>query len=191
MIISNKHIKNGLNWAGKCIHSPEQRLILGATALMTQPVIDLCNKKVDEDTRKISVARTLAKIVAGTAVGVLVRQAGIWWIQKYSKYACEYVKKDGKTLVSKIIPDKKRGFFVPLFTKPLKENEKAVFPIEESKLDKKFNLYRKAMGTFVATVAMIGTNFLLDAPITKFLTGVFQKQIMGDAPSAKEMEGSK
>lgn len=33
------------------------------------------------------------------------------------------------------------------------------------------------MGTFVATIAMIGTNFLLDAPLTKYFTGVFQKSL--------------
>ena len=33
------------------------------------------------------------------------------------------------------------------------------------------------MGTFVATVAMIFTNFLIDAPLTKHLTSVFTKKI--------------
>ena len=44
MIISNKIVKQALDWTGRKIHSPEQRLVLGATALATQPFIDLKNK---------------------------------------------------------------------------------------------------------------------------------------------------
>ena len=42
---------------------------------------------------------------------------------------------------------------------------------------KRMTKYRKAMGTLVATIAMVATNFLLDAPLTKYLTNVFQKHI--------------
>ena len=111
MIISNKIVKQALDWTGRKIHSPEQRLVLGATALATQPFIDLKNKDVEK--------------VAGAS----------------------------------------------------STNEKSIFPIAADKLEKKFELYRKAMGTFVATIAMIGTNFLLDAPLTKYFTGVFQKSL--------------
>ena len=152
MIISNKIVKQALDWTGRKIHSPEQRLVLGATALATQPFIDLKNKDVDAETRKTSVARTLAKIVAGTLVGVAVRQAGISFVRKYSQYD-------------------------PNLCSGLVSSIKPIFPIAADKLEKKFELYRKAMGTFVATIAMIGTNFLLDAPLTKYFTGVFQKSL--------------
>ena len=56
---------------GKKCSSAEQRLILGVTALATQPFIDAHNKSVDEETRKVSVARTIAKIIAGTLTGLL------------------------------------------------------------------------------------------------------------------------
>lgn len=178
MIISNKTIKTALDWTGKKLHSPEQRLILGATALATQPFIDLHNKEVDAETRKTSVARTLAKIIAGTLVGYAVRRAGISFVRKYSQYSTDMVG----GLVAKITPKDGKGFFVPMFTKTLKPTEKSIFPIAQDKLEKKFELYRKAMGTFVATVAMIGTNFILDAPLTKFFTGVFQKQLTTKLP---------
>ena len=168
MIISNKIVKQALDWTGRKIHSPEQRLVLGATALATQPFIDLKNKDVDAETRKTSVARTLAKIVAGTLVGVAVRQAGISFVRKYSQY--------DPNLCSGLVS----SIFVPMFEKVAgasSTNEKSIFPIAADKLEKKFELYRKAMGTFVATIAMIGTNFLLDAPLTKYFTGVFQKSL--------------
>lgn len=87
--------------------------MLGATALATQPFIDLKNKDVDAETRKTSVARTLAKIVAGTLVGVAVRQAGISFVRKYSQYYPNLCS----GLVSSIKPKKGESFFVPMFEK--------------------------------------------------------------------------
>lgn len=168
LIISSGKIKNGLNWAGKALHAPEQRLILGATALATQPFIDLNNKEVDEETRKISAARTIAKIIAGTAVGVLVRYAGIIVANRYSKFQKVFAD-DAKTIIKQIIPDKKRGMLTPLFT------QNTIFPISDKEFTKRITRYRKAMGTLLATVAMVATNFLLDAPLTKYMTKIFQK----------------
>lgn len=176
-----------MEWSGKNLHSPEQRLILGATALATQPFIDLNNKAVDEDTRKTSVARTVAKIIAGTLVGVIVRQVGINYVRKYSQYTANIVN----GLVTRVTPQKGRGFFVPLFEIPLKKGQKSIFPLPAEKLEKKFELYRKAMGTFVATVAMVGTNFLLDAPLTKYLTNVFQKSFVKNPPNDIKSDSKK
>lgn len=176
MIISNKHITDGLAWVGKCIHSPEQRLILGATALATQPVIDLCNKNVDEETRKTSVARTLAKIVAGTIVGVAVRAGCIALVKKYCKYDMRYLDK-GEKLVKRIVPKKKNGFFVPILNSKILGGKEKNFSLTEAEVQKRFEKYIKSMGTFVATIAMIGTNFLIDAPLTKRLTSVFINKI--------------
>lgn len=187
MIVRNKLIKATLNVSGKYLHSPEQRLILGATALATQPFIDMHNKNIDEETRKTSVARTLAKIVAGTIVGVLVREAGIKYIERYSKYLPIYGNKAKGILVG-IKREKGRSCFVPVLEK-IAKNGKSIFPIEDAELTRKFVLYRKAFGTFVATIAMIGTNFLLDAPLTKYFTEVFQKKIDAQMPK-KEKKSS-
>ena len=180
MIISNEKVKSVLNWAGKALHAPEQRIILGATALATQPFIDLNNKDVDEETRKISAARTIAKIIAGTTVGVIVRYAGIWAANRYSNFEKVFADAD-KKIVEKIIPDKKNGFLTPAFAK------NTIFPISEAELAKRMTRYRKAMGTLLATIAMVATNFLCDAPLTKYLTKVFQKGLeKTDTQEAKQ-----
>lgn len=159
-----------MEYAGKRLHAPEQRLILGATALATQPFIDLNNKSVDKETRMTSVARTLAKIIAGTLVGVIVRQAGISLVKHYTQF--EPIIDKQKNLVTGIIRKKGKDFFVPMFA-----GKNKFISMSPEELQKRFNLYTKAMGTFAATVAMIFTNFLIDAPLTKYLTEVFQNKI--------------
>lgn len=56
----------------------ENRGIMGATALLTQPAIDASNHKVDKETRRVSVNRTIAKIIAGTGVGMFVVRGPIY-----------------------------------------------------------------------------------------------------------------
>lgn len=184
MIINNKVVKDSLTWAGKCLHAPEQRLILGATALATQPFIDLNNKEVDEDTRKLSAARTVAKIIAGTIVGVGVRYLGIKAVKAFSK--CDFIYKgDSKDFITRIIPDAKRGFLTPTSFRG------GVFPMATAEVERRLEKYRKAMGTLTATIAMVATNFLLDAPLTKYLTGVFQQEFASDSQQAKGTEVKK
>ena len=178
VIISNKTVASCLDWAGRCLHAPEQRIILGATALATQPFIDLKNKNVDKETRKTSAARTVAKIVAGTAVGVAVRYAGIAFVKKF----CQYDKVfNSAGLVERVIPKKGRSLFVPLLT-----GKDSIFPIAEDVLTKRFEKFQKAIGTFVATVVMIATNFLLDAPLTKWLTNIGVKAMNKSEKSNKQ-----
>lgn len=174
MIISNTYIKQGLDFAGKHLHAPEQRLILGATALATQPVIDLKNKEVDEKTRMTSVARTIAKIVAGTFVGVIVRYAGIKGAKAFTKYQTILNPKNKQEAIG-ILRESKKSQLVPLFHRGVEKLEK--FPIDVDILEKHFTKYTKAMGIFAATIAMVFTNFLCDAPLTKYLTKVFSQKI--------------
>lgn len=169
MIIQNDLVKKALDKAGKHLHAPEQRIILGATALATQPFIDLNNKSVDKETRKTSAARTIAKIIAGTIVGVAVRYAGI----KFIKNNCQYTIKNGEVLVKK-----GKCFFMPCIKKMVEGLKKQPTDVlNEAKLKKRIDKYIKAMGTLAATIAMIGTNFLLDAPLTKWLTKIFVNKI--------------
>lgn len=65
VVLNNDRARQFVTKIGEKINSPEQRLILGATALATQPFIDLNNKKADKETRAVSVARTIGKIIAG------------------------------------------------------------------------------------------------------------------------------
>ena len=86
-------ILNSLKWAGQHISSPENRLILGVTALASQPFIDLHNRGVDERTKKVSAARTIAKILAGTTTGVIIRYACIFAAKKFTQAPSVGLKK--------------------------------------------------------------------------------------------------
>ena len=152
MTISNEKTLKGLKWVGEKVSSPENRLILGVTALMSQPFIDLNNKKVDEDTRKVSAARTVAKIIAGTTTGVLIRSGCIHAIDAFTK------------LPTEITPDMKFKKLRTLFT-------------PSAGILKDLNQYKKSLGTILSLGVMVVTNFLLDAPLTKFLTKKFVDRI--------------
>ncbi len=142
--IANEKLLKGIKWTGEHISSPQNRLILGATALMSQPFIDLYNKKVDEDTRKVSALRTIAKIIAGTTSGFTVRYYTIKAIEKMTK-----------------MPSKNRKSWETFFT-----------PSPELvKLSRKMLAqYKNTFGSILALVVMLFTNFLFDAPVTKLLT---------------------
>ncbi len=155
--ISNETLLNAVYKTGAKISSAEQRLILGATALMTQPFIDYHNKKVDDETRKVSVARTVAKIIAGTATGFLIRKGCIKAIDVMSKIPAAGVPKWKTIFTPKGITDNKT---------------------------EAFQQYKNAMGTIVALFVMMFTNFLVDAPLTKFLTNLLVQK-----HNEKSMEG--
>ncbi len=152
MTISNEKTLKGLKWVGEKVSSPENRLILGVTALMSQPFIDLNNKKVDEDTRKVSAARTVAKIIAGTTTGVLIRSGCIHAIDAFTKLPTE--------ITSDMKFKKLRTLFTP-----------------SAGILKDLNQYKKSLGTILSLGVMVVTNFLLDAPLTKFLTNKFVDRI--------------
>lgn len=150
---ANSKLIDKINYIGKNFSSDKQRLALGLTALFTQPFIDARNKSVDEKTRKVSVARTLAKIIAGTLTGFAIRYGCIKGIKALSQ------------IPGKGVP-KWKTIFTP---KGIKDNTTEAFA-----------QYRNAMGTVVALVVMMFTNFLIDAPLTKFLTNFFVKKQGGN-----------
>lgn len=152
MTVRSQKANNVISWIGDKISSPQNRFILGVTALMSQPFIDLHNRKVDEDTRKVSAARTVAKIIAGTLTGVAIRSGCIHSIDAFTKWSHE------------VTPDMKFKKFRTLFT-----------PSEG--ILKDLNQYKKSLGTIVSLLVMVVTNFLIDAPLTKFLTNKFVDRI--------------
>lgn len=176
---------------GEHINSPQQRLIQGATALAIQPYIDFHNKKADKDTRAVSVARTIGKIVAGTIVGVGVRALCIRVTKNFSLYKLTTVKKIvnnvEKEFVTEIKAKRKRDIFTPIFAKIKKDTTPEEFAV-------RYNRYVKAMGTITATVAMVFTNFLIDAPltrlITKLLTPSVKSYIDKNEPEVQNAESS-
>ena len=149
--VSSERANEAIKWIGRNISSPQNRLILGASALMSQPFIDLNNKKVDEDTRKVSAARTVAKILAGTLTGFFVRYGCIKSIDFCSK------------LPTELAASTKHKWLKTLFTP-----DSAISGVLSD-----LNQYKKALGSFIALVVMLFTNFAIDAPLTKYLTNKF------------------
>lgn len=150
--ISGNKTQKRIDWIGEKFSSPENRLILGVSALMTQPFIDAQNKKVDEETRKVSVARTVAKIIAGTLTGYYVRAGCINLIDEMTKLPSEV--KNPNSFGGKL-----RMLFTP----------------DDAKTGalKSLKKYKNALGTTISLVVMLFTNFLIDAPLTKYLTNLF------------------
>lgn len=152
MTVKSQKANDTISWIGEHLSSPQNRLILGVSALMSQPFIDLSNKKVDEDTRKVSAARTVAKIIAGTLTGVLIRSGCIHAIDAFTKMPHE--------IAQNMKFKKLRTLFTP----------------SPGILDD-LSQYKKSVGTIVSLAVMVVTNFLIDAPLTKFLTNKFVARI--------------
>ena len=146
--VTNPKVKKAIDWTGREISSPENRLILGITALMSQPFIDLHNKDVDQETRKYSVARTIAKIVVGTVTGVIIRKGCIKAIDAFTKLPSEITNPNDK----------------------LKKFRQILLPKIEKIEPEKLTQYKNTMGTLLALGVMLFTNFLIDAPLTKHMT---------------------
>ena len=138
------------------------RLIMGVTAILFQPAIDYYNHRVDEETRTVSRNRTIAKIIAGTLVGMAVRGSSYHLIKKMTNP--EGIKKVHK-------------FFLP------KDYVEQNLVSGSKELDN----YRSALSTITALVAMVFTNFAIDAPATVYLTNKFNaKSIANGKIKGKE-----
>ena len=136
------------------------RGIMGATALVTQPAIDYYNHRVDDETRTVSRNRTIAKILAGSLVGMFVVRGPVY------KMVEKMTKPDGKGKWSKLLLPKD-------FINELRKNENAL------------KNYRSATSMLIALLLMCVTNFALDLPLTNFLTNYFNKK-SGVAPRNSE-----
>lgn len=153
----NKNAEDFIRWCGE-LGPHHNRLIIGGTALVTQPVIDLYNDKVDKKTREVSCARTIGKIIAGTLTGVVARWGFIKLVKKYS-------------IIEKTAAKTTKSFFSP---SNVKEGTHAL------------KQYRNTMGNILAIAVMLITNFAIDAPLTQFLTNHFTKRIDKSHKDRKE-----
>jgi len=151
--IKSEKLIDSIKKAGS-MSTPANRLFLGATALATQPFIDWGNKDVDKETRKVSTARTVAKIVVGTATGMAVRTLCINWMNKFT-----FTPKDMQT-------KKVTKWSTALVPTHITHEQ---FANAERVLKK----HRQALGSIVALGVMVATNFLIDAPFTRIFTNVF------------------
>ncbi len=147
-VTDDKAIKT-FEWIGKNLSSAENRLILGASALMTQPFIDAANKDVDDETRRYSICRTVAKIIAGTFTGYTIRKLCIKSIDAFTK------------LPTEIKPEMR-----------FKNLRSCLLPTIKATAEE-LAQYKNTLGTLMALGVMMFTNFLIDAPLTKWLTNLF------------------
>ena len=148
----NKESRQKWDKTNHFVSSPMwNRGIMGATALATQPAIDYYNHRVDDETRTVSRNRTIAKIIAGTLVGMFVVRGPIY------KLVENMTNVKGKTKFSKALLPKK-------YIKELPKGSRAL------------GNYRSSIAMALALIAMSVTNIVLDAPITILLTNYFNKQ---------------
>lgn len=124
----------------------ENRLLIGLTAITTQPAIDYYNHRVDDETRTVSRNRTIAKIAAGTLVGIAVRGSVYNLVKKMTVPT-------GKGKFSKFLMPSNN--FLYNYVIKNKDN---------------LNKYRGAVSTFASLLVMSITNFALDAPLTVYFT---------------------
>ena len=163
-------IKN-VDWIGKAISSPQNRLIMGVTAIASQPFIDLNNKEVDHDTRIVSCSKTLGKIISGTVTGVTIRHLAIKLAEKMSRTPEDLASGAVKNLT------KLNTFFATANLKPHKPEY--------------YKQYRNFVGTAIGIGVMLVTNFAIDLPMTNFLTNFFTKKFQAnDANQSKEKGGT-
>lgn len=137
------------NWVSK---PAQNRGIMGATAILTQPFIDYNNSKVDQETRKMAFFNRLAVILAGTTVGMFIVRGPIHTLTE------KMTNLKGNSKFSKALLPKK-------FLKEIAENEKFL------------RNYRVALSTWLAMSSCAITNFLLDAPLTIYLTNLFHDKL--------------
>ena len=152
-----KAAQSGLIWISNNFSSPHQRAILGITALCTQPFIDLYNRHIKKEDKPITVSKTIAKIVAGTLVGIFMRY-----------YAIKAVKNFTKTV--------KSGKYSQLL---LPEDIVSKLKIDKDSVSESDLLnYRNGLGTFLGLVGCVFTNFAVDAPLSKVLTNVIYNNFL-------------
>lgn len=168
-VVKSRAANGAIKWFGG-LNTMHNRLILGVTGIAIQPFIDLNNKKVDEKTRKVSVARTVAKILVGTATGVAVRGA---CIELLGKKCSQLGLKEAKGFYGKL-----KTLFVP--------NVPEIKNL--TKPNQAYRDYQNAIGTFLGLIAMCITNFAIDMPLTKFFTNILIKK---SAEKAAKSEGGK
>lgn len=153
--IESPKIYKALDWVNKNVSSDTQRLIMGVTAICTQPLIDLSNKNVDDETRCTSAMKTISKIIVGTTVGVLVRHYSIKLARNW-KYLWH---QKGDLHIVPAFPDKNIR----------KETANEYF--------KNMNDYANTVGTIIGTGVGLITNFVIDAPCTKAMTNYLNEHL--------------
>lgn len=185
--VVGKFTKDTIEWLGER-STPFNRFLVGATALMIQPFIDLYNKYVDEDTRKISCARAVAKAFVGTATGIVVRWGCIKSIDNLTRTPEELneLQKRGKK------PTKWNTLLIPNLEKDSKGIKKIITNEEFGQAVRLVKKHRQTLGSIIALGVMLVTNFIIDAPLTKIMTNALADKYIkkSEQTKAEEKEGN-
>lgn len=153
---ARKELCYGLKWIAQNFSSPQQRAIMGITALCSQPFIDLHNKHIKKEDKSIVVSKTIAKIIVGTCIGVCLRHYAIKAVRNFTKTT--NMGKYSQCLLPKNV------------LAQLRVDPKSV-------LSTHLENYRNGLGTFIGTMGGLFTNFLIDAPLTKMLTNFINEKV--------------
>ena len=146
---------------GRVLSRPDVgRAIMGATAILTQPLIDYYNPKVDRDTAEVSTCRTIGKILAGTTVGCMVRSA------------CYY----GVRAMTKVNPN------APTWRTLLMPPDIIVQHLNAHHADWIKN-YNSLLATLIGMGIMLFTNVMLDVPLTNIISKSLLKLIGKSNPN--------
>lgn len=140
--------------------SPEQRLVIGSTALFLQPLIDLQNKNVDSETRELNASRSISRAIVGTATGFAIRKACIGLATSVAEKGPKSWL--GRLLSSSNIENLKDHLKNGAPLKP--ELVKNFQSMSEKRLQEVIVNYGKVLGTALALGVMLFTNFLVDVP---------------------------
>lgn len=148
------------------INSWQQRLALGVSAMAIQPAIDRLNNNVDPKTREMSAARSLAKGLVGMTTGIIVRGGCM------------------KAVETSLKKDKMVDKLAKIVTK---ENTDAAISKTKDYIKNQGGAkqYASVIGTVIALGVMLFTNFLVDAPLTNWLTNKFSK---GDKNKSNDIQ---
>ena len=187
-IVVDEKASGHIKWLGDDFTSAMQRLVSGITAFVTQPFFDLTNDKTDEQTRIVSCSRTLGKIIAGTLTGVVIRDLCIRAMDNFCKN--EVTEKERvRKQTEKMEKAGNSGTVKPARTE-FKPHEQWLLPEKANTATfREIKKYKNAVGTFAAVGIMIFTNFLIDAPLTTYLTNVFTEKFKGVLNKPKTPEG--
>lgn len=136
------------NRIGATLSRPDvNRGIMGATAILSQPLIDYYNPDVDKETAKTSTCRTIGKIVAGTTVGCVVRSLCYYGTKAFTS------------------PDPlAKGWRRALMP------SRAYVRYLNGKFPDWIKNYRSGISTIIGLMAMLFTNVLIDVPLTNKIT---------------------
>lgn len=148
------------------LSSVHQRIAIGTSAFLLQPLIDLRNKEVDKDTREVSAVRSAAKAVVGTATGIIIRDL----CMKFAEF--KYAKKDAMGNIMReageiiIDPEKVKQSFGKGFD---------ALNLNPKELADAVKRVPAVVGTLAALLIMVVTNFVVDAPLTNKLSESLEK----------------